>query len=222
MLFLVREVRSWMCSLARNPYELIPVPKTRRKQDSVAWMLNRIEFSSTHRTAKGWSEGSPIDKVSTGHKRWLIGSFFVAVSSLSVVGAAWELVGAAAQFWPNFHLWPVGGERWPLWPLCKQDSQNGELQNQEIPLCVVSVFMFSDPNCEARDWPWPADQRVDMGLKKNYICKFLERNSLQWKHLSGVQGSKFSCFFNVISSSCFRRRYHLNYCKSKQTWLKIV
>mmetsp|Transcript_113414 Transcript_113414/g.179245 ORF Transcript_113414/g.179245 Transcript_113414/m.179245 type:complete len:221 (-) Transcript_113414:1-663(-) len=46
MLFTVREVRSWMCSRSRSPYELFPVPKKKRTQGRVNWMFGRVKFDT--------------------------------------------------------------------------------------------------------------------------------------------------------------------------------
>ena len=44
VLFTVRELCSWMSSLARTPYEIFPVDGKKRKQGDVRWMLKPIEL----------------------------------------------------------------------------------------------------------------------------------------------------------------------------------
>lgn len=43
----IREVRSWMTSLARNPYELYPIPKRTRHRGRVNWMFDKVHLDTT-------------------------------------------------------------------------------------------------------------------------------------------------------------------------------
>ena len=47
LLLTVRDLLPWMVALGRGAYEIFPVPRKRRQQEDLQWMLGRIELDTT-------------------------------------------------------------------------------------------------------------------------------------------------------------------------------
>lgn len=66
VLLTIREVRSWMGSLSKNPYEIFPVMRRKRAQGAVAWMLEEV----TMRTGQSYCNPFKDENFESVPKLW--------------------------------------------------------------------------------------------------------------------------------------------------------